>query len=73
MVGFVDRIASLQAELRSAESEHQREVTGRMISEIDRRIDALVAKLFNIDVSLADMSVEVVARDIEKPREAAKS
>ena len=73
MVGFVDRIASLQAELRSAKSEHQREVTGRMISEIDRRIDALVAKLFNIDVSLADMSVEVVARDIEKPREAAKS
>lgn len=54
LVGYVDRMMSLQKERRTAKSEHQREVTGRLVSEIDRRIDGLVAKLFNIEEAAAD-------------------
>ncbi|MDA9451089.1 hypothetical protein XI01_30935 [Bradyrhizobium sp. CCBAU 21360] len=54
LIGLVDRMAALQKNLREIKSEHQREVTSRMVSEIDRRIDNLVAKLFKIEDSLAD-------------------
>jgi hypothetical protein len=65
LVGLVDQINSLNKELHSARSEHQREVTGRMIFEIDRRIDTLVAKLFDIDVTLLPMNEQstLSARD----------
>ncbi|MCA1455502.1 N-6 DNA methylase [Bradyrhizobium sp. BRP22] len=49
LVGLVDRMAALQMDLRRAKSEHQREVTNRLISEIDRRIDVLVAQLFKVE------------------------
>ncbi|MBB4263568.1 type IIL restriction-modification enzyme MmeI [Bradyrhizobium sp. CIR3A] len=45
-------------------SEHQREVTSRMISEIDRRIDNLVAKLFKIEDSLADAVISKNTEDV---------
>jgi hypothetical protein len=44
LVGLVDRMTSLQEELRSAKSEHQRAVTNRMVSEVDGKIDALVTR-----------------------------
>ena len=49
LIGLVDRMVSLQEELRLAKSEHRREVANRMISEVDRQIDVLVARLFTID------------------------
>jgi hypothetical protein len=59
LIGLVDRINSLEKELQKTKSEHQREVTGRMISEIDRRIDALVVRLFKVDEALLSVSVEL--------------
>jgi hypothetical protein len=58
LVGLVDRINSLHQERFAAKSEHQREVSSRMISEIDRRIDKLVARLFNLNEMLLSTSAE---------------
>ena len=52
LVGLVDRMNLLHEELRNTKFEHQREVTSRMISEVDRRIDVLVARLFVVDENL---------------------
>jgi len=38
--------------------------TMRMISEIDQRIDALVAKLFNVDETLLSVSADVAENDV---------
>jgi integrase len=56
-------VADLVAALRSAKSEHQREVTNRMISEVDRRIDVLVARLFNVDKTISVAGAEVAESD----------
>jgi type I restriction-modification system DNA methylase subunit len=63
LVGLVDRMTTLQKGISEIKSEHHREVTSRMVSEIDRRIDNLVAKLFNIEDSLADAVLSENAED----------
>jgi hypothetical protein len=63
LVGLVDRMNSLQKELRIAKSEHQREVTNRMVSEVDRKIDALVARLFNVNETVSVAGAEVAESD----------
>jgi hypothetical protein len=63
LVGLVDRMTSLQKECRGAKSEHQRDVTGRMVSEIDRQIDVLVARLFNIDLATLKASEALAESD----------
>jgi hypothetical protein len=63
LVGLVDRMTSLQEELRSAKSEHQRAVTNRMVSEVDGKIDALVTRLFNVNETVSATSAPATESD----------
>ena len=56
-------MTSLQKERRGAKSEHQRDVTGRIIFEVDRQIDRLVATLFTIDLATLKASEALAESD----------